>query len=113
MFTYCLKLDFVWCSIEVLGTWKAGDGKGTETEGISNCNRNKAQETSTMNRMNRMVEHRKKDSPNGCFTLLVALAHFLGSDMSLTMVDIHLIVNFLILGFQSVDGLVKPFDRTK
>ena len=91
MFTYCLKLDFVWCSIEVLGTWKAGDGKGTETEGISYCNRNKAQETSTMNRIGK---HRKEGSSNGCFTLLVALAHFLGSDTSLSMVDIHLIVNY-------------------
>ena len=94
----------------VLGTWIAGDGKGRETEGISNCNRNKAQEASTMNRMGK---HRKKDSLYGRFTLLVALVHFLGSDMSLSMVDIHLIVNFIILGFQSVDRLVKPFDRTR
>ena len=68
-----------------LGTWKKWKG----TEGISNCimNRNSVQETSTMNRIGK---HRKEGSPNGCFTLLVALAHFLGSDMSLSMVDIHL-----------------------
>ena len=71
-----------------IGTWKAGDGKWTGTEGISNSivNRNSVQ-----GMMNRMCKHRKKGSPNDCFTLLVALAHFLGSDVSLTMVDIHLI----------------------
>ena len=58
-----------------------------ETEGASNLIMNSIQETNTMDRIGK---HRKKGSLKGCFTLLVALAHFLGSDMSLTMVDIHL-----------------------